>query len=150
MSLAPTKVSKICLALLRIAVGWFLLYQGITAVLDPEWSIKPMIHNADTLAEFYDPIEDSDYLPYVSYVFKGLYILVGGLILLGLYVRPAALVGIVMMLFLYFPLLTFPYVNRDYFIVDQHLLLAITLLYLYAERAGEVFGLGTRFKLSRH
>lgn len=150
MSLAPTKLSKIFLALLRVAVGWFLFYQGITAFLDPEWSIEPMIHSADTFAEFYDPLEDSDYLPYVSYVFKGLYILVGGLILLGLYVRPAALVGVLMMLFLYFPLLKFPYVDKNYYIVDQHLLLAITLLYLYAERAGEVFGLGTMFKLSRH
>lgn len=150
MSLAPTKVSKIFLALLRVAVGWFLLYQGITAFLDPEWSIKPMIRNADTFAEFYDPIEESDYLTYISYAFKGLYVVIGALILLGIYVRPAALVGVVMMVFLYFPLLEFPYVDKDYYLVDQHLLLAITLLYLYAERAGDVFGLGTIFKRSSH
>jgi thiosulfate dehydrogenase (quinone) large subunit len=148
--MAPTKGSKLFLILLRVVVGWFFLYQGITMILNPQWSLLPFIQNAQTFPDFYAALTASTLIPYINYLFKGLYILIGGLLILGLFVRPAALLGALIMLFLYFPLLKFPYVDSVYYIVDQHLVMVFVLMYLFAVRAGEFFGLGSMFHFSRY
>jgi len=34
------------LALLRIAVGWHFLYEGVTKVFDPAWSSRPFLEGS--------------------------------------------------------------------------------------------------------
>lgn len=153
MTAVVNRPTKLFLILLRIAVGWFFLYQGITAILDPQWSILPFIANAQTFPDFYRAFADFMTASYMSYIVKGLYVIVGVLIISGLFVRIGAFLGALLMLFFYFPLLQFPYVryaNVTYYIVDYHIVMVILLLYLFAARAGEVFGLGTMFKFSRY
>jgi thiosulfate dehydrogenase [quinone] large subunit len=153
MTAVVNKPTKLFLILLRVAVGWFFLYQGITAILDPQWSVLPFISHAHTFPDFYTSVSDPVTASYMSYLIKGLYVLIGALIVSGLFVRIGALLGALIMLFFYFPLLQFPYVTYAgsvYYIVDYHLVMVILLLYLFAARAGEVFGLGTLFKFSRY
>jgi thiosulfate dehydrogenase [quinone] large subunit len=153
MTAVVNKPTKLFLILLRVAVGWFFLYQGITAILDPQWSVLPFISNAHTFPDFYMSMSDSITASYISYLIKGLYVLIGACIVSGLFVRVGAFLGALIMLFFYFPLLQFPYVRYadvTYYIVDYHLMMAILLIYLFAARAGEVFGLGTLFKFSRY
>lgn len=145
-----SKSQKIFVILLRMAMGWFLLYQGISAILNSAWTIEPLITSAKTFPEFYASVLDPGVLPYVTYMIKGLYILSGALLLLGIFVRIGALVGMMVMLFFYFPRLAFPYVGEQFYIVDTHLLITVVLAYLFAIRAGEFFGLGTFFKFSRY
>jgi thiosulfate dehydrogenase [quinone] large subunit len=148
-----TKPTKLFLIALRIAVGWFFLYQGITAILDAGWSVLPYIDHAATFPGFYTSLTNVHTIAYMSYLVKGLYVIVGVLLLVGLFVRLGAFLGVVLMLFFYFPLLQFPYVTYagvTYYIIDYHIIVAMTLLYLFAARAGEVFGVGTLFRFSRY
>lgn len=137
-----TRMQTVTLVALRIAVGWFLLYQGIIAIITPSWSILPMIKNAHTFSPFYASIGNSSTAALAGYVITGLFILVGALLILGLFVRIAALLGIGLMLFFYFPLLAFPKIGNSGYVVNEHLIIALTLLLLYFMRAGEYFSLG--------
>ena len=145
-----TRSQKLLVIFLRMAVGWFLLYQGITAILNPDWSLLPFIQPAYTFPEFYASISAQDILPYITYLVKGLFVISGALLIAGLFVRIGAFLGIILMLFFYFPGLSFPYVGSGYYIIDNNLLLAILLAYLFVIRAGEFFGLGTMFRFSRY
>lgn len=149
-----TKTTKLALIILRIATGWYFLYQGIVAITNSAWSVTTFLpKTASMFPEFYAYIETPGVLPYVSYLVKGTLLLIGFLIALGVFVRVAALLGMVLMLFLYLPTLNFPYVINagvTYYIVDPHFIILLILVYLFFARAGEYFGLGTLFKFSRY
>ncbi len=146
-----SKTTKLSLILLRVAVGWYFLYEGIKAILNPNWSIEPLLKGAQSFPNFYGALLDPAFLPYVSYMVKGTLLLIGALIVIGIFVRVAALLGmIVVLLFYYFPHFSFPYASGTHYIVDQALILFLILVYLFFARAGEYFGLGTLFKFSRY
>lgn len=141
---------KLFIVLLRVAAGWFLFYQGISAMLNSGSTILPLIKNPGTFPQFYAYVSSPSIVLSLSYIIKGALIVIGAMIILGLFVRLATLIGTTIVLFFYFPLLTFPYVTGGYYIVDGHIIFALVLLYLYAARAGEYFGLGTMFRVSRY
>jgi hypothetical protein len=45
------------------------------------------------------------------------------------------------MFLFYLPVLTFPFVGKNYFIVDEHLIFLLALLMLGNARAGRIWGL---------
>ncbi|MBX4198353.1 DoxX family membrane protein [Candidatus Parcubacteria bacterium] len=145
-----SKANKLVLILLRISVGWFFLYEGIISILDSQWTLLPFIKDARTFPEFYSYISQPELLPYLSFIAKGLFILIGALLIAGFFVRLGAFLGILLMLFFYFPLLSFPYVHPSHYIVDYHFVMIMVLLHLFVARAGEVFGLGSMFHFSRY
>lgn len=136
--------------LLRMALGWVFLYQGIIAVSHPGWSVLQYIQGATTFPKFYASLAHQPLVGYISYAVIGLYLLVGLLLICGIATRIAAFLGIVLMLFLYFALLHFPHVGSSYYIVDEHIVYTMILLYLlfgHHERRG---GIRNIFKSSRY
>lgn len=138
------------IALLRIALGWLILYQGIVAWTDASWSLAPYVQNARTLPGFYEAVLSPTVLPVAAIIVKSLFVLVGALLIIGIFARLAAFLGILLMVFFYLPLLRFPYVGTSRYIVDEHVVYALVLGYLFVARAGEYFGLGTLFRRSRY
>ena len=61
-------------------------------------------------------------------------------LILGLFFRLSSVLGAVLMLLYYLPVLKFPYVAHG-FLVDEHVIYGLALLYLAAGRAGRQFGL---------
>ncbi len=145
-----SKFAKLSIILLRAAVGWFFLYQGIITILDSNWTLLPYIKNPGTFSNFYLSLASSPLLPYLNYTVKGLFVLVGLFLIIGLFVRIVGIIGILLQIFFYFPLLHFPYVESIYYIVDTHIIIIMAILFLFAIRAGEYFGLGSMFKFSRY
>jgi thiosulfate dehydrogenase [quinone] large subunit len=144
------KKPKLFITLLRVSLGWVFLYQGIVAITDASWSLVPYIQNAKTFTGFYAGISAEPMLGYVSLVVKGVFILVGVLLILGLGHRLAPLAGIALMLFFYFPLLDFPRVGSVYYIVDEHIMYCFILAYLFVARTAEHFGISKLFHSSRY
>lgn len=144
------KKPKILIALLRMALGWWFLYQGVSAMTQPNWTIEPFIKDAQTFPSFYAFIGAPPNLEYISYITKGLFLIIGVLLVLGIGSRIASFLGFLFMALFYFPHLNFPYVDSTYYIVDQHFIFGLILLYLFLARSGEYFGLGTMFKASRY
>jgi len=67
--------------------------------------------------------------------------LLGISLILGIGVRFSGVLGAALMILYYFPILDFPYPNPHSYLVDEHIIYAVSLLYLAAVRAGRVMGL---------
>lgn len=141
---------KLFIAILRIALGWLFLYQGYVAFTDASWSLSTYISNAKTFPSFYAYVLTPAIYPAVATVVKFVYVAVGALLVLGIFARPASIMGIALMFFFYFPLLSFPNVAGGYYIVDSHILYILILSYLFMARSSEYFGLGSLFRSSRY
>jgi len=136
---------KISLFLLRVSLGWLMLYSGINALTTPGWSAAGYLKGAKTFAGFYQWLLQPNILPVINFVNEWALTLLGISLILGIFIRFSAPLGAVLMLLYYFPILAFPYPNAHAFIVDEHIIYALALLVLASLRAGDVWGLGKKF-----
>ena len=97
-------ISKLTLTIIRAAIGWHFLYEGITKLFMENWSAQAYLANATGfLSGFYQGLAASETL--VGAVdFLNIYglILIGLALFMGLFVRPASLAGILLLLLYYF------------------------------------------------
>lgn len=136
-----TQFQKISLLLLRILLGWLFFYAGITKVLNPAWSAAGYIANAKTFAGFYQWLASPGILPLTNFLNEWGLTLIGVSLILGVAVRLSSILGALLMLLYYFPILSFPYPDPHSYIVDEHIIYATALLVLAAQRAGRIWGL---------
>src|SRR3989344_2380458 len=114
------KVSAMWLAVLRIVIGWLIFYAGITKVLDPAWSAAGYLKSAQTLPQFYGWLAGEGMLPIVNFVNEWGLTLLGASLVLGIGVRLSSVLGAILMLMYYFPVLEFPYIPGAHaYIVDE-------------------------------
>lgn len=135
---------KITLFLLRVAMGWLMLYAGITKILNPNWSAEGYLKGAKTFAGLYAWFISPSILPIINFTNEWGLTLLGVSLMLGVFVRLSSSLGAVLMLLYYFPILDFPYPNAHSYIVDEHLIYFFVLLYFAAARVGRVWGLEER------
>ncbi|MEK9194406.1 MAG: DoxX family membrane protein [Patescibacteria group bacterium] len=135
-----TKAEKITLFLLRIGTGWLMFYAGITKILTPNWSAEGYLKGAKTFAGFYQWLLNPNILPVINFVNEWGLTFLGVSLILGVFVRLSSVLGAMLMLLYYFPVLTFPYVEHG-FLVDDHIIYALVLVFLAAIRAGRYYGL---------
>ena len=136
-----TKFQKISLFLLRVATGWMMFYAGITKVLDPDWSSAGYLQVAKTFSGFYSWMTSASMLPLTNFVNEWGLTILGVSLILGIGVRLSSMLGAVLMLLYYFPILDFPYPNPHSFLVDEHIIYALVLVLLASWRAGRTMGL---------
>ena len=135
-----TKGQKISLFLLRISMGWLMFYAGITKVLNPEWSAVGYLKGAKTFAGFYNWLLQPGILPIVNFLNEWGLTLLGISLIFGIAVRLSSVLGAILMLLYYFPALEFPYIKPFSFLVDEHIIYALILLFFMAVKAGRVWG----------
>ena len=123
-----TKNQKISLLVLRVSMGWIFFYAGITKVMNPEWSAKGYLLGAKTLTGLFGWLANSDILPIVNLLNEWGLTLIGVSLILGIWVRASAMLGSVLMLMYYIPVLEFPYAGSHAYIIDEHIIYAIILI----------------------
>jgi thiosulfate dehydrogenase [quinone] large subunit len=136
-----TTVQKIFLFLLRVSLGWMFFYAGITKVMNPSWSAGGYLQGAKTFSDFYQWLASPQILPVVNFLNEWGLTLLGISLMLGVFVRLGSLLGALLMLLYYVPILDFPYPNTHAYIVDEHVIYIFALLFLASIRAGRIFGL---------
>src|SRR3990167_7669538 len=136
-----TKAQKIFLFLLRISLGWLFFYAGITKVFNPQWSAAGYLKGAKTFAGFYQLLSGSEIMPIINMVNEWGLTLLGISLMVGIGVRLSSILGAILMLFYYFPILDFPYPNPHSYLVDEHIIYAAALLLFASLRAGRIWGL---------
>ena len=67
--------------------------------------------------------------------------IIGLALILGIFVRISSVLGSLIMILYYFPILVFPKVGANAFIIDEHIVYILVLLSLAAFRAGTAWGL---------
>src|SRR3989344_1249606 len=121
---------KIVTFLLRVALGWLFFYAGITKILNPAWSAAGYLQGAKTFTGFYHWLIQPSILPVINFINEWGLLLIGISLLLGVFVRVSTSSGALLMILYYFPVLTFPYIGQNSFLVDEHIIYALALLLL--------------------
>ena len=141
-----TQFQKISLFLLRVSMGWLMFYAGITKVLNPQWSAAGYLTAAKTFPTLFQWFASPEILPVINLINEWGLTFLGVSLILGIFVRFSSLLGAALMLLYYFPVLEFPYVAHSW-LVDEHIIYALALLFFAAVRAGRVWGLDSRHDL---
>jgi thiosulfate dehydrogenase (quinone) large subunit len=140
-----TNIQKISLLALRVTMGWMFFYAGITKVMDSSWSAEGYLKGAKALAPMYEFFMSPAVLPIINFLNAWGLTLLGASLVLGVFVRVSAPLGMLLM-FLYYLALGFPMPNPHAYIVDEHIIYIAGLLVLFAFDAGRVWGLGKFLK----
>lgn len=128
---------------LRVSLGWFMFYAGITKVMNPEWSSAGYLNGAKFLGGFYAWLSGPGMLPIVDFANEWGLTLLGVSLILGAFVKWSSVLGALLMLLYYLPL-GFPYPNAHSLIVDEHIIYIFALLLLAVLSAGKVWGLDSK------
>ncbi len=91
------------LVILRVAIGWHLLYEGISKLLTPEWSSLGYLMDSKGLFEglFHSIAGNAAVLNVIDFLNVWGLILIGTGLVVGLFSRLAAISGIVLLAFYY-------------------------------------------------
>jgi thiosulfate dehydrogenase (quinone) large subunit len=137
-------LTHISLLLLRFSLGSLFFYAGITKVLDSSWTSAGYLNGAKTFPQFYSWLASPELISLTNFVNEWGLTLLGLSLLLGLGVRLSGILGAVMMILFYFPVLEFPYSGAHSYLVDEHIVYAAALLVLVFTNAGKFWGLEGR------
>lgn len=141
-----TNIQHTVITITRVLFGWMFFYAGITKVLNPNWSAGFYLEGAKTFSRFYAFLLQPDILPIVNFINAWGLTFLGLSLIFGLFVRISAPLGAILMVMYYFPILDFPKAGDHSYLVDEHVLYAVTLMLLSVLKAGEYWGFDGRKK----
>src|SRR3989344_5877341 len=136
--------AKFPLFVLRLALGWVMLYAGITKIMNPDWTAGGALSNATFFSEFFARLAQPDLLPFVDLFNAWGLTLLGVSLILGAFVRVSAFLGGALMILYY---LAF-YDDAHSFYVEDHIIYALVLFMFFAIGAGRVWGLDKKISKS--
>jgi len=139
-----SQTQKILIFLMRIGLGWYMFWAGITKVLDPLWSSAGFLSGAKTFPAFFHLFLSPSILPIVNFLNQWGLTLIGLSLILGIAVRWSTYFGAALLMFYYFAH-GFPRPDAYTYIVNLHVVFALTLLYLGSVRAGSIWGISGWF-----
>ena len=137
------------LVLLRVLIGWHLLYEGISKLLTPSWSSIGFLAESKWILSGFSEwiITNKGVLNTVDFLNTWGLIAIGAGLILGLFTRAAAISGAFLLLMYYFnnpPLIGLEYSvpsEGNYLIVSKTLIEAVTLIALAVFPSGSRIGL---------
>ena len=149
-----SRLRLISLTVLRILVGWHLLYEGISKLINPYWSSAAFLLDSKWLLSGVAQtiVANPTLLSISDNVNMWGLTLVGALLLLGLFARYAAVAGAILVLLYYFfapPFFGLEYskpAEGSYLIVNKNLIEACALWALYMFPSSDIIGLDRFFK----
>lgn len=135
------------ITLLRMLIGWHFLYEGVMKMYNPAWSAKGYLISAETMTGLFQWLANDSLIGIVDTLNMVILIVVGLTLLLGIFDKAGALLGIIMLLMYYFAHPAFMNsaqlgAEGNYWIVNKNLIEAAALLVLYIIPTGWYFGLG--------
>jgi len=136
-----TFYSRLFVTILRVAIGWHFLYEGISKILQGNWTASGFLLNTSGFfSGFYHWIAGSSALLHIS-DFLNMYglLLIGLALFIGIFSRYAALAGALLLTMYYFAYPPFgnPIMNAaegHLFIVDRLFIEASALIFLFFYR----------------
>ncbi|MBV6641440.1 MAG: DoxX family protein [Cyclobacteriaceae bacterium] len=137
------------LFLLRIFIGWHLLFEGLIKVMDPSWTAHGFLKGSKWIfSDFFLMIaNNSALLGIVDLLNQWGLVLIGLALFIGVFTRIAAISGVVLLMLYYVcmpPFMGLDYASTtegSYMIVNKNLIEVAALLILSLFSAGEHFGL---------
>ena len=124
---------------LRIAVGWHFLYEGLTKLANPEWTAEAYLRGSDGfMSPFFQFLASGkSILTLVDMLNEWGLVLIGAALILGILTRLASLSGITLLMLYYFAYPPFGEQSSAialtgyYWIIDRNIIEALVLLLIY-------------------
>lgn len=146
-NLTPFQTST--LIILRVLIGWHVLYEGFAKLLMPNWTAASFLKESQWILSGFSNwiISNDGVLQVVDFVNTWGLIAIGVGLILGLFTRLAAFAGAFLLLIYYLnnpPMIGLEYslpTEGNYLIVSKTLIEAAALLLLGAFPTGSIFGL---------
>ena len=142
------RVTYLVLTILRVAIGWHLLYEGLTKLLNPDWTAAGFLQSATgpLAGMFQGMTENATMLALINVLNTWGLLLIGLGLFLGLFTRISQVAGMALLLLYYLshpPVFTEPGFFREgsYFIISKDLLEIIALLVLMFFPTGQFLGI---------
>ena len=135
-----TKTQKLSIFILRLSLGFLMFYAGITKVMDSSWSAAGYLKGSKAFSPFYSFLLSPSVLPVINFLNEWGLTLLGISLIFGVFVRLSSVLGIVLMILYYLPILKFPYVGEHSYLVDEHIIYSLVLLLLITFNSGKIFG----------
>ena len=137
------------LVILRVAIGWHLLYEGIIKLMNPNWSSVGYLMDSKGwfAGTFHSIAANPDVLQVADFLNIWGLILIGLGLILGLFTRLSCYAGIALLTLYYLshpPLLNVTYAipsEGNYMLVNKNLIELITLGVLLHFPTGRIIGL---------
>jgi len=89
-------------------------------------------------------LAQADILALTNFVSEWALTVLGISLILGIFVRLSSVCGVILMMLFYFPTLTFPHAGEHSYIVDEHIIYALVLIFFAIIRAGRTWGLDAK------
>ena len=141
-----SRFEETSLFFLRLALGWVLLYAGWEKVITPGWSAAGYLNSAKTFHAFYAWLANSGMIQTVNFITEWGLVILGLALIFGIAVKLAGILGAILMLLFYFPVLNGVYPDANSYIVDVHIVYAFALLLIASLGAGKMWQLESWFK----
>ena len=144
-----TTLQLTTLVVLRFLIGWHILYEGLSKLLNPVWSSAGFLGESKWILSGFSEwvISNSSVLNAVDFLNTWGLIAIGAGLILGLFARAAAVSGALLLLMYYFnnpPLIGMEYslpTEGNYLIVSKTLIEAVALFVLALFPTSPVAGL---------
>lgn len=138
MNTYQTKIQLWTLVILRVAIGWHLLYEGMIKLLNPNWSSVGYLMDSKGIfaGMFHSLAGNPDLLKVMDFLNVWGLVLIGAALILGLFTRVAIYGGITLLTLYYLShpaLLNVSYAvpsEGSYMFVNKNLIEMITLVVL--------------------
>lgn len=132
---------KMSVFLMRVAMGWLFFYAGIMKVFaNPPFSAAGFLKGAKTFPVFYQSLTSPELLPVTNFLNEWGLTLIGASLIIGALVKWSSICGAILMILYYFPVLTFPTIGANAYIVDEHIIYALIFLFFFTINAGKIWG----------
>jgi thiosulfate dehydrogenase [quinone] large subunit len=137
------------LVILRVAVGWHFLYEGLVKIIDPNWSSFEYLMDSQGIFSgiFKSMASSQGVLAVVDLLNVWGLILIGGGLILGIFTRFSTICAIVLLSFYYLshpPFLGLEYImpqEGNYLLVDKTLVEILALAVVYVFPTGHILGI---------
>ncbi len=146
---------KNSVVLMRILIGWHFLFEGIVKLYNPDWTSFGYLASAQgPLKPMFLALTNDAIISTVDMLNVGALIFVGITLILGVFEKLGAFVGIGLLALYYlthppFPWLTQLNVEGSYWFVNKNLIELAACLVIYQFPTGNYFGLGRIFNKNK-
>ena len=146
---------KHSVVLMRILIGWHFLFEGIIKLYNPEWTSFGYLASAQgPLKSVFVSLANPAIIGVVDILNMSALIVVGLTLILGVYEKLGAFIGIGLLAMYYFAHPPFPglpeiNVEGNYWFVNKNLIELAALLVIFQLPTGKLFGLDRIFKKNK-
>ena len=139
---------KLSVTLLRVLIGWHFLYEGVVKLFNPEWTAFGYLASAQgPFKPVFTFLAQDPFIAWVDIMNMAALLIVGVCLVLGVFERKGAIIGIGLLALYYLAHPSLPGVQQlnvegNYWLVNKNLIELAACILIYNFPTGNYFGLG--------